>query len=63
MKGRKTIIISGFFGVWALTLLQFDDRKQPDIPAPSYHFDNLHISSEVAGTTTVDGISGYWFVR
>lgn len=68
MKLRETLIISGFVGVWALTLLQFDARKQPDIPASPYYFDNMHISSEVvssgtvAGSTTVYAISGYRLV-
>jgi len=67
MKVRK-IITYGFLAMSAFMLLQFDDRKEPDIPAPSYYFDNSHIPSQVvssgtvAGSTTVYGISGYRFV-
>lgn len=68
MKVRK-IITYWCLGISVFLLFQVDDRKQPDIPAPSNCFDNSHIPSEVvssaavAGTTTVDGISGDWFIR
>ena len=61
------IVIYGLVGMLAIELSWVDDRKQPDIPAPSY-FDNSHIQSEVvssgavAGSTTVYGISGYRLV-
>jgi len=72
IKVGKTITY-GLLGMLAFEVLRVDDRKQLDIPAPSsYCFDNSHILSEVVSSgavagsttsTTVDGISGDWFIR
>jgi len=68
MKVRKTIT-RVLLGASVLGLLQVFDGKQPDIPVTSNYFGNLPTLSElvssgaVAGTTTVDGISGDWFLR